>query len=78
MFLGEMPGSWNRATATKFLKQRGATIEDKVSINTDFVVLGVQEDEDAAPLTDSDDYRHALQWGIEVIRARDLAPYLKF
>ena len=76
-FLGQLPGRYTRETAERILKGFGASVQDKVTIETDFLVLGENEDPDADPLTESADYRNAMTWGIEVIRARDLAPFLQ-
>ena len=76
-FLGQLNGRYPREVAERMLKNYGATIDDATSVRTDFLVLGERESEDDELLTETQDYRDAVRWGIEVLRARDLAPFLK-
>ena len=76
VFLGELPGRYNREMATRILEKLGAKVEPNVTVRTTYLVLGQKEDPDADELTESDDYKNAMRWGIEVIRAQDLAPFL--
>lgn len=78
VFLGELPGSWSRETAQQALSERGAVIQDHVDVHTDFLVLGQRESLDAPPLEDSEDYQRALRYGVQILRGRDLTPYLRF
>jgi len=79
VFLGELPGSWDRTTVEELLKSRGAVIDEQVTVFTDFLVMGVQEDEEEGEvLTDSPDYKRAVELGVQILRAPDLTPYLKF
>jgi NAD-dependent DNA ligase len=78
VILGELTGRVNKEMAKRVLEGAGAKVDDKVSINTDFLVLGVKESPDAPELTDSEAYKQAQAWGIEIIRARDLDPFLTF
>jgi hypothetical protein len=76
VFLGEPNGRLNKEAAKRVLEGLGAKVEDKVSVDTDFLVLGVKEAADAPELTESEAYKQAQAWGIEIIRARDLDPFL--
>jgi NAD-dependent DNA ligase len=78
VILGELTGRANKEMAKRILENAGARVDDKVSVETDFVVLGVKEAPDAPDLTETDQYKQAQAWGIEIIRARDLDPFLTF
>jgi hypothetical protein len=76
-FLGQLPGRYTREVATRLLAASGAKIGESVDVNTTFLVLGEKEDAEGEELTASADYKNALLWGVEVIRAQDLTPFLK-
>ncbi len=76
-FLGQLPGRYSREVASRILENAGAKIGEKVDVSTTFLVLGEKEDAEAEELTASADYKNALLWGVEIIRAQDLAPFLK-
>jgi hypothetical protein len=78
VILGELTGRANKEMAKRILENAGARVDDKVTVETDFIVLGVKEAPDSPELTDTDQYKQAQAWGIEVIRARDLDPFLTF
>jgi NAD-dependent DNA ligase len=78
VILGELTGRANKEMAKRILENAGARVDDKVSVETDFVVLGVKEAPDAPELTESEQYKQAQAWGIEIIRSRDLDPFLTF
>jgi hypothetical protein len=78
VILGELTGRANKEMAKRVLTSAGAKVDDKVTVDTDFLVLGVKESPDAPELTDSEAYKQAQAWGIEIIRARDLDPFLTF
>lgn len=77
VFLGQLPGRYSRETAEGILRNFGAQVEAAVTTHTDFLVLGEKEDPEGEPLESSADYRNAVLWGVEIIRARDLAPFLQ-
>jgi len=77
VMLGELTGRYNRETAARILGKLGAKVEDSVNIRTDFLVLGMKESEDEDDIEDRDDYKNAQRWGVEMIRARDLQPFLQ-
>ena len=64
--------------AKRVLEAAGARVDDKLSVETDFLVLGVKEAPDPPELTESEAYKQAQAWGIEIIRARDLDPFLTY
>lgn len=76
VILGELTGRLNKEAAKRVLEGLGCKVEDKVSVDTDFLVIGVKEAADAPELTESENYKQAQAWGIEIIRARDLDPFL--
>jgi NAD-dependent DNA ligase len=78
VILGELTGRANKEMAKRVLTNAGAKVDDKVTVDTDFLVLGVKEAPDAPELTESEAYKQAQAWGIEIIRARDLDPFLTF
>jgi hypothetical protein len=78
VILGELTGRANKEMAKRVLQAAGAKVDDKVTVETDFLVLGVKEAPDAPELTDSEAYKQAQAWGVEIIRARDLDPFLTF
>ena len=78
MILGELTGRVNKEMAKRVLEGAGAKVDDKVTVETDFLVLGVKEAPDSPELTESESYKQAQAWGIEIIRARDLDPFLTF
>lgn len=77
LFLGQLPGRFNRETAEQLLREMGGNVQDKVTVETDFLVLGQNESEDDIPLTESDDYQNARRWGITIITEKDLTPFLR-
>ncbi len=76
VILGELSGSYTKEVAKRMLDSFGAKVDDKVTVETDFLVLGIKETPDAPDLMESPEYKQAVAWGIEVIRSRDLAAYL--
>jgi type II secretory pathway pseudopilin PulG len=76
--LGELTGRANVEMAKRVLTAAGAKVDEKLSVETDFLVLGVKESPDSPELTDSEAYKQAQAWGIEIIRARDLDPFLTY
>ncbi len=77
LFLGQTPGRYTREVAERILESFGAKIDKKVTTRTDFIVVGEKETEDADELTESPEYKNAQTWGIEMIRPKDLEPFLQ-
>jgi hypothetical protein len=77
VFLGQLPGRYTREMATRILESFGARVEDKVTVHTSFLVLGAKEDPEGPELTEDQNYKNATLWGVEIIRAQDLAPFLQ-
>lgn len=77
-FLGQLTGRYSREQAERILKSFGARIDEKAGINTDFLVLGVKEDPDAEDLTETEDYKAATTYGVEIIGAKELVDFLTF
>ncbi len=78
VILGELPGRYNREMAAKILESHGAKVDTKVTVETDFVIVGIKDGADGAEPAESDDYKKAQGWSIPVLRARDLEPFLQF
>lgn len=81
--LGELPGRFDKQTAANKLRALGGSVEEKMSIHVDFLVLGNDPNpeavgENANPdwFKDRPEYNDAMRFGIEIIRARDLETYL--
>ena len=84
-FLGSLPGRFDNQTAKNILDDFGAAVSEDLSLHVDFLVLGDNPDpeavgEDADPIwfKKTTEYTDAVRWGIEMIRARDLATYLQY
>lgn len=76
-FLGVLDGSVTNAVAKTVLERSGAKVDDAVTVNTDFIVVGINESEDDLPIRETEPYRDAQRWGIPALRARDLEPFLQ-
>lgn len=84
-FLGQLPGRYDNQTAQRILESFGGKVDPQMTMHVDFLVLGGNPDpsqvgEDAKPnwFKSTTEYTDALRWGVEVIRARDLATYLQY
>lgn len=78
VFLGEINGRYTREILQSMLESRGAVIDSAVTIDTDFLVVGQSEDPEVADITEDPAYQKAKQWGIEMVRAQDLEPFLRY
>ncbi|HYC78487.1 MAG TPA: BRCT domain-containing protein [Planctomycetota bacterium] len=76
VFLGNL-GTMSADNAKRILERMGAKVDDKVTVETDFLVLGSKDTPEAEELTESQVYKDALRWGIQVLRARDLDVFLQ-
>ncbi len=84
-FLGTLPGRYDNQTAQRILESFGGNVDPQMTMHVDFLVLGDNPDpaqvgDDAKPnwFKATTEYTDALRWGVEVIRARDLATYLQY
>ena len=75
-FLGQLQGRYSREILQSMLRNRGAVIDEQVTVHTDFVVVGEAENPDEGDITEGADYQKARRWGIEMVRPRDLEPFL--
>jgi hypothetical protein len=76
-FLGAVNGTVSKELATRILEGNGAAVDEAVTAATDFLVLGVKETPESEELTESQIYKDAVRWGVEIIRASDLETFLK-
>jgi NAD-dependent DNA ligase len=77
VLLGNFP-----AYGTEFLKSRleslGCEVSDRVSARTDFLLLGEKSlEEDAPELTDDESYKLAREFGVQVMRLRDIERFIR-
>lgn len=79
VFLGELPGRYNNEEATRILTSKGADVKSQVSANTDFLVVGKKPaGEDVAPLEESEIFRLAELYGVEILAAGELVQYIQY
>lgn len=76
-FVGQISGRYTREILESMLERRGAVIDPNVTIETDFLVVGQSEDPELGDITENPEYQKAKRWGIEMVRAGDLEPFLK-
>lgn len=79
VFLGVFPPSMNRGFVRERLMALGADVNDIIDSGTDFLVLGDKEQgEFAVELQDTPEFKLATQLGIQLIRLKELAEYIKY
>jgi NAD-dependent DNA ligase len=79
VFLGVFPGRYDHEEASRLLREKGAIVADEVTANTDFLVMGEKPAGEAEPeLEERDNYRRAVQYGVEILRAPELIEYLRY
>jgi NAD-dependent DNA ligase len=79
VFLGEFPADMDKDFVKERLTELGAVVKDTVDSTTDFLVLGRKEPgEDSQDLTESPEFKLATQLGVQILRVRDLASFVKF
>jgi len=79
--LGDFPLTMSKEQATARLKELGASVDEKLSADTDVLVLGekpLAEGENAPELTESDDYKTADKLGMRIIRLAELQDFLRY
>lgn len=85
-FLGSLPGRYDNQRAAAILRDFGASVTDKVTVDVDYIVLGANPDPEAAVGEDADpnwfkstvEYTDGKRWGVEFLRARDLEDFIRF
>lgn len=80
VFLGQLPGRYNNEEAARILRARGAIVADKVTANTDFLVVGRQATSSGTEeeLEDSEAFKLATQYGVELLRGSELGEYIGY
>jgi len=79
VLLGRFPGSLNKGFISDRLKTLGGSVDENVSSNTDFLVLGSKEEgEFAQELTDSPEYKLADKLGVQIVRLNDIMDFIRY
>ena len=78
VFLGEMSGRYNTEEAKRILSSKGADVKSTVSANTDFLVVGKSPVGDDTPLEESETFRIAKLYGVEILAAGELVQYIQY
>ncbi len=61
----------------RYLESKGGKVDTKVTVDTDFLVLGRKESEEAPPLEERDAYRKAQLYNVQIIGFDELRTYLE-
>lgn len=79
VFLGVLPGRYDNATASRLLEEKGARVVNRVSANTDFLVVGNKPaGEGEEELEEREPYRLAVQYGVEILRPSELVKFIEY
>jgi len=79
VFLGELRGRYNNAQATNILRSKGARVEQSVTSDTDFLVVGeVPAGQDDVVLEETETFKLAELFGVEMIGAEELLQYIRY
>ncbi len=79
VFLGEIPGRFSNEEAERILRSRGADVAKTVTANTDFLVVGRSGPEGGdAPLEQSEAFRLAELYGVEILPGSELEQYIRY
>ncbi|MEW6746507.1 MAG: hypothetical protein AB1486_27520 [Planctomycetota bacterium] len=79
VLLGRFPAGFDRAFVKRRLEALGARVDDAVSVRTDFLVLGEKELGEFAPeLGDSEDYKLAEVYGVQMLPVQELLNFIKY
>jgi len=77
VILGNLPGRYSLQEARRILEGMGAKVDTKVTVDTDFLVLGRKESEDAVPFEERPEYKAAIQYNVQIIGFNELRGYLE-
>jgi hypothetical protein len=66
-----------RSDAAQRLKALGANVDEKVNLNTDYLVIGAPESEDA-PIEETEAYKAAKMLGVTIITERELSRFTRY
>ncbi len=79
VFVGEMNGRYSRDEVTRLIQAQGAMVADRVTADTDFLVVGAKSDAEGAPeLEATPEYVRAIEYKTDIISVRDLESMLRF
>ena len=79
VFLGELPGRYNNEEATRILLAKGADVADSVSANTDFLVVGSKPaGDESEALEETETFRLAELYGVEILQGSQLVDYIHY
>ena len=73
--MGDMTGRWSNQQTVALIKSMGGEVVSDVTVDTDFVVLGRRESEDAPAFENREAWRTARLFNVEMINADYLAKY---
>ena len=77
VFLGRMTGRYSKEEASRLVEQAGGRVDENISVNADFVVVGEKDDPEGPELTESDTYKLAVEFGCDILSVRDLETLLR-
>jgi hypothetical protein len=78
VFLGVLPGRYNKEEASRLLTELGVRVDEKVTPDTDFLVVGDKESgEDAPELQTLPDFSLAQEYSVQMLTPGDLRVYLE-
>lgn len=76
--LGRFGAPLTKGMITQILESMGNTVSEKMSPSVDLVIVGYEEvGEDAPKIADSEDFRKAMSWDIEVASLNKIRDFLK-
>jgi hypothetical protein len=79
VFLGRFPANYGKNFVKQRLQDVGAQVDDKVTPSTDILVVGEKEAGENAPdLSETEDYKRAVQFGVQIMGVNDLLNYVKY
>ncbi len=67
---------YGTSQAKSILESLGNKIDEKVSMHTDYLLVGMPDDD--SDITQSDDYKEALRFGVQIITERDLELFTNY
>ncbi|MFO0985059.1 MAG: hypothetical protein U1E76_25575 [Planctomycetota bacterium] len=79
VFLGRFPANASKNFVKQRLENVGAQVDDAVTPATDYLVYGEKDITENAPdLTDTEDYKKALEYGVQMISINDMLSFIKY
>jgi NAD-dependent DNA ligase len=79
VFLGRFPSNYGKNFVKQRLEDIGAQVDEHVTPRTDILVVGEKETGENAPdLSESPDYKKAVEFGVQIMGVNDLLSYVKY